>query len=914
MRQRASVQFVRWGVLAGTVLLSSALLAQNALPAGVVRVASVEGITEYRLENGLRVLLLPDPSKRIITVNIVYQVGSRHEDYGETGMAHLIEHLMSIGSERHPDAKKEQSDRGAQRNASTWFDRTNYYETFPASDDNLAWAIDLESDRMFNASIRRDLLNSQMSVVRNEFEIGENNPAGVLEERVFSTAFLWHNYGKSTIGTKTDIERVPIEKLQSFYRTYYRPDNAVLIVAGRFEEGRALQLIAEKFGPLTSPTAPVPATYTEEPVQDGERTVTLRRAGDVQRLAVGYHIPAAAHPDTAAMEMVADALTSAPSGRLYKALVETKLATSVSADVSLLREAGLVLFNAGVRKEVPLDRVRDALLAEVDRLVALPLTTEEIERSRARLLKNFDLPMAESNRQAMALTEWVAAGDWRLMFLNRDRLRRVSATDVQAAALKYFKPSNRTVGQFIPDDAPARADVPAAPSLTELLRDYKGDAAVATGEAFDPTPDNIERRVVRRLVSNRMQLVVLPKKNRGGTVVAALRLDYGDEQSLKGQAAASDAVRQMLMRGSTTRTRQQIQDELTRLKADVSVSGSVSRTQVLIRTVAPNLPDVVRLIGEILREPAFAATEFEEMRQLALASVEAIRMEPDQLAAVTLQRTLTPFEAGDARGVRTPDEQIADLKALTLERVKEFHRRFYAPSNAALAVVGDVAPEPITTLVSQLLSAWPASAAQARLVRPYSATTATSSRIDTPDKANAVLTAGMSFAAGDEHADYPALVIANYMLGGHSKSRLYERIRGQEGLSYSVSSQLAATSGETRSSWTFVALTNPVNIGKAEAAFRDEINTALTRGFDAAEVDAAKQGYLQSRQVQRTDDATVAQRLAVLAYDNRTMTFDESIEQRIQALSVAQINDAVRRHLDASRLAVFRAGDFSKTP
>ena len=228
-------------------------------PAGTTRGASVEGITEYQLANGLRVVLIPDPTKPIITVNIVYLVGSRHEDYGETGLAHLLEHLVSYGSPRHPDAKKEQNDRGARRNASTWWDRTNYYETFPASDENLEWALDLEADRMTNAFVRADILASQMSVVRNELEAVENGPSGVLEERAFSTAFLWHNYGKSTIGAKSDIERVPIERLQEFYRKYYRPDNAVLIVAGQFDEQTALKLVAAKFLPVLRPAAPIAA-------------------------------------------------------------------------------------------------------------------------------------------------------------------------------------------------------------------------------------------------------------------------------------------------------------------------------------------------------------------------------------------------------------------------------------------------------------------------------------------------------------------------------------------------------------------------------------------------------------------------------------------------------------------------------
>ena len=229
------------------------------LPAATTRSASVEGITEYQLANGLRVVLIPDPTKPIITVNIVYLVGSRHENYGETGLAHLLEHLVSYGSPRHPDAKKEQNDRGARRNASTWWDRTNYYETFPANDENLDWALDLEADRMTNAFVRADILASQMSVVRNELEAFENGPSGVLEERAFSTAFLWHNYGKSTIGAKSDIERVPIDRLQEFYRKYYRPDNAVLIVAGQFDEQAALKLVAAKFLPVPRPAVPIAA-------------------------------------------------------------------------------------------------------------------------------------------------------------------------------------------------------------------------------------------------------------------------------------------------------------------------------------------------------------------------------------------------------------------------------------------------------------------------------------------------------------------------------------------------------------------------------------------------------------------------------------------------------------------------------
>src|SRR2546426_7575782 len=246
------------------------------------KVVSLEGVTEYQLANGLRLLTLPDPGIDTATVHITYLVGSRHEGYGEKGMAHLLEHLLFKGSGRHPNVKEEFTRRGARWNGTTSNDRTTYFETFAAGDDNLAWAIEMEADRMVNSLVSRQDLDSEMSVVRNEFELGENNPGSVLFQRMQQAAYPWHNYGNPIIGMRSDIERVPIDRLQAFYRTWYQPDNAVLIVAGRFDEARAVELVARHFGALPRPSRPLPALYTEEPTQDGERTVILRRSGDNQ--------------------------------------------------------------------------------------------------------------------------------------------------------------------------------------------------------------------------------------------------------------------------------------------------------------------------------------------------------------------------------------------------------------------------------------------------------------------------------------------------------------------------------------------------------------------------------------------------------------------------------------------------------
>src|SRR5579872_6504238 len=291
-------------MLLAVFALASTAFSQT-LPQGVQKVTSVEGITEYSLPNGLHLLLFPDPSKPKLTVNITYLVGSRHEGYGETGMAHLLEHMLFLRTKDGRDVKKDLTDHGAQWNGTTYFDRTNYFETINASDENLKWAVALEAERMVNMRMEKALLDTEMTVVRNEFERGENNPQNVLEERVIATAYLWHNYGKAVIGSRADIERVPIDRLAEFYRKYYQPDNAVLVIAGQFDGSKALAMVAETLGTIPRPTRPLGATYTVEPPQDGERFVELRRVGSTPVVMAAWHGPALAHPDSAALEVLA---------------------------------------------------------------------------------------------------------------------------------------------------------------------------------------------------------------------------------------------------------------------------------------------------------------------------------------------------------------------------------------------------------------------------------------------------------------------------------------------------------------------------------------------------------------------------------------------------------------------------------
>jgi zinc protease len=881
--------------------------------AQVEKITSVEGITEYRLPgNGLRILLFPDLSKPTITVNITYLVGSRLENYGETGMAHLLEHMLFKGSTKHPNVPKELQDHGSRPNGTTWFDRTNYFETFQASDANLEWALDLESDRMVNSFVAKKDLDSEMTVVRNEYERGENSPMNVLEERVLSTAFLWHNYGKSTIGARSDIENVPIERLQAFYRNYYQPDNAILLVAGKFDEAKTLGLITKYFGPIPKPQRVLQPNYTVEPTQDGERSVTLRRVGEVQGVVVAYHVLPGSHPDFAALDVAAEILGDSPSGRLYKALVETKKATNVFGYTYQLKEPGAALFQASVRKESSLEDARDTLLRTIDAIASTPFTAEEVERARARILKNFDLLLNSSDRVGLQISEWAGMGDWRLMFLHRDNVRKVTAQDVQRVAKYYFKPDNRTVGLFIPTAQPDRTDVPVPPDLAAMLKDYKGDAAVAAGEAFDPSPENIDKRTQRVNLSGGLKLAMIPKGTRGNVVQANLRLEFGDENNLKGYSAVGRLAGAMLMRGTTKHTRQQLQDELDKLKARMNVFGGATGVTVTIETVRDNLSKVLELAAEVLRQPAFPPDEFESLRQQQIAAVENQKTEPTAIASQAYSRHMNPYPKGDVRYVPTFDEQIEELRGLSVDQLKKFHADFYGASNGELALVGDFDSEVAQKVVATQLGAWKSPRAYAQVKYPYRKIEPVNQSFETPDKANAVFMAGLRINIRDMDADYPALVLANYIIGQGINSRLFQRIRGKEGLSYSVGSSFSVTPEEDNASFLATAISAPENTPKVEAAFRDEMAKIVHDGFSDAEISAAKVSWLQAQEVSRAQDRELVGRVAGEVHYGRTMEWDANLAKKVQSLTNQQIREALERHIDLPAMTFMKGGDFKK--
>ena len=884
-------------------------------PRGIAAGPCVEGICEYRLDNGLRVLLFPDTSKPTVTVNIAYGVGSVDENYGETGMAHLLEHLMFKGTPTHADIPAEMKRRGIEKNATTSLDRTNYYGSFPANDATLDWLLALEADRMVHSNIAKADLDSEMTVVRNEMERGENNPGAVMFQRLRSTAFLWHNYGHSTIGARADVENVPIERLRAFYKRWYRPDNATLIVAGRIDPAATLARVKAHFGDIARPDIPMPVAWTRDPVQDGEREVTVRRSGDMRLVAAGYHVPAATHPDSAALAVLMNILGDTPGGHLHKALVDSHLAAGTGTSLDTLHDAGLAAVLLVAPRDADIDKAQQTLLAQVEEIAQHPVTDAEVALARQRIANGYEQNFNNVNAVAMALTEAVAAGDWRLYFLRRDSIEKVSAEDVNRVARAYFKRSNRTLARFVPTDAPDRAHIPAAPTAAARLQDYVGRTAIDAGEAFEPTPANIDSRTETFTIGDGLKVSLLPKKTRGEVVTVNATFRYGDEESLHGREAGALAGA-LLMRGSRTMTRQQIAEKLEALRTTGGVSGGLQSAGLTLQSRRDTVAEALGLAADILRHPAFPEAEFEQFRLQAITGLEASLKEPRSVAGNAMSQHFDPWPAGHPLHNQTTEEALAMIRSATLDEIKSFHRDFYGTSEGEIAVVGDFDPVAMKALLETLFADWNSPRPYAPISTHYTRVAPVDRRLPTPDKANAVLVARSNLSLNEEDADYPALLVANQILGGDPlQARLGDRLRQQDGLTYGIGSGLYADASiegrDDAGQLSIQASAAPQNVDRLEAGIREELQRWVRDGITGEELEDTVEALRVENEQALASDGYLAGVLGRNLYLGRTMAWSTRLRERLQALTVEDVNAAIRRHVDPAQFSVFVAGDFS---
>ena len=879
-------------------------------------IKNVEGVKEYSLNNGLKVLLIPDASQSNMVVNIVYNVGSRHEGYGEKGMAHLLEHMLFKSTKNLGDIKKKLSDKGGSANGTTWLDRTNYYEVFPSTDENLKWSVEMEADRMINATILQTDLDKEFSVVRNEFEIGENNPDGVLQERILSTAYLWHNYGNSTIGSKEDIERVKANTLRVFYEKYYQPDNATLIIAGKFDEQKALQYIGQYFGAIAKPKRVLNKTYTIEPAQDGEKYVELKRAGDSKNVGALYHTAAYVDKDYAAIDALGEILTSDPSGYLYKALVETQKVSSIYFWQPTTRDASFMYFGVAVPNDKDVVATKDLVRTELDKIASTKYTDEDVNRAKAKLIKQIEGVKNNTISFAINLTEIIGAGDYRLGFLYRDAIENLTKEDIQRVAERYFRSNNRTIGIFVPskDEQRVKPSEYTDEQLAAFTKDYKGKALEKETAAFEASIKNLKQNFVEGKLSNGAKYGLIKKEIKGGKVQASFKFPVSNEKDLAGKTNTGAILAQLLKTGTKTKTKEQISDRLDQLKSSLSFNYSGQNLTVNINTYKESFKEVMEILGDLLVNSTFPQNELTKTINEYNTYLESSLNDPQAVAFVQVSKQTEEYAKESIFYTSTVQEQIDAYKKIKQSEIVDFYNNILGGNNGFGSVVGDLDAKTTGEILENTFGKWNSKSKYVMAQPTFFETKKLDKEFITPDKENAVAMGKISFKMNLKSPDYPAFVMANEMLGsgGFLTARIPMRLREKEGISYGAGSFINVPVTNDVAYWLYYAFLNPTKKSAVETAAKEEISKALKDGFTAEELKSNLTSWLNERKTRLGNDGTlIALTNSYLQYGTPLEDYD-TLESKVKALKIEEINAVLKKYISLDKMTSIYAGDFNK--
>lgn len=877
--------------------------AQTARPAGTALAAA--GIRETVLPNGLKVITKEVHSAPVAHFAVWYRVGSRNEHTGITGVSHLLEHLMFKGTRKYGlgEISRTLFVNGATFNAGTSYDYTNYWATLAA--DRMDLAIEIEADRMTGSLIRKQDLDSEMTVVRSELEGGENSPDRLLSQAVSAAAFQAHPYQWPVIGWRTDVENVSRDAIYRYYRTYYGPNNAAIVAVGDFNTAQLLEKIRRAFGSIPRVPTP-PRVYTQEPPQRGERRVTVRRAGALPQVSLAYKSPPARSADFYALDTLATLLSTGRTSRLYQNLVEKQVATDISAGAPSLRDAFLFSLDATAAPGVTAEKLEEALLAEVERLKTEPVSAEELARAKTQIETDFVFRNDSVSAQGQQIGYWETAVDsWRYLATYVDRVKALTPADLQRVAQKYFVPETRTVGHFIPTEQGTAAGPPPREASARVEKAKRGDRPVPLPRPLKA--GSASRGVTRFRLDNGLSVVV--QQNRTNPTVA-LRgsLPAGAVLEPREQPGLAAVTAAMLSRGAAGRSAFQFAAALEDMGASLSAGADTLAANFTGRAQSRDFEKLIDLFADMLRQPAFPATSLQRLKSQFLAGLAQAKTDPDSLAARAFERAIFP-ENSPLRP-ETLEEAERAVAAITREDVEGFYRRQYGPDRMIVVLAGDVDPARVRTALEARLGDW-AKNAQARPLPELEVPLAAKAErisIHVPDKSETAILFGHAGLLKRSDPDFYAAQLMNLILGGGGalNSRLGNVIRDEQGLAYTVFSFFDSSlyPGPFQ-----VSLgTNPANAAKAIASLEAQVRRMRERGVTRRELDEAV-AYQTGRFPQRLEtNAGMAEVLWVAEFFKLGSDYIDRYGDYYRAVTVEELNQAAKRHLHPDRATLVVAG------
>ena len=959
---------------------------------GVEFVAASDGIREYRMANGMKLLLAENRVAPVVTFLVLYKVGSRNEAVGHTGATHLLEHMLFKGTPTFNKASNTQiaatlQKIGADYNATTWYDRTNYFETVPS--DKLELAVRLEADRMRNSFIADEDRQSEMTVVRNELERGQNEPVMVLDEAVYATAFREHPYHHPTIGWRADVENVPTARLKEFYDTFYHPNNATAIAVGDFDRNEALSLISRYFGEHLAAPHAIPEVYTDEPAQEGERRIVVRRAGELPLVQVSYHAPAAlgqtsvlsnaqlaeraASPpernDIFPLVVLASALAGGVTSRLYQALVETELAVDADVRVDQFRDPGLFSLYVTATPGTSPAHVEEVIYDELERLSKEGVDAAEVEKAKRQIVARVAYERDGTQNVAMQISEAEAVADWRFYVDYAANVSRVTPEDVARVAREYLTEDNRTVGHFVPkrsgggnggavdvesassvkrlravphgwrhyrdpedgetqgedergggDDDSRRADesrgesnrMPESRAVIEQRHSDKSSDAVSAVTPESAGRSDFASRVSRTKLDTGATLLVLESR---ATPTVALRgsLRAGSYFEPRDRPGLARLTAEMLERGTLRRGKLELAGRLESAGAELAFNADPFAVNLSGRALAEDFPLLLETLAEMLREPSFPAEELEKLKQQTIAAVR--EQQTDTRARAYERLTQAIYDETNPFRLPTGERLIESIASVTVEDVRGFYEKFYGGRSLILSVVGDVEAARVGEQFEKLFSTFAGPEdVEVRVEDPAPQEGTRRESVLLQDKANVDVMLGSAAPLRRDTEDYYAAVLANSALGESTlSSRLGLQVRDVEGLTYGISSRFRAP-GLAAGPWYVGVSVNPGNAERAIASALQVLRDYVENGIRPDELEDEKSSAIGSFKVSLSTNAGLASALWNAEFYSLGADYVDRFPNLIQAVTLEQVNAAIRKYFKPDHLTVVLAGDVQAAP
>lgn len=916
---------VRYKNLSLAILLSGCSALSFAQP---VLVKTEQNVEEYRLDNGLRIILAPNDKENKIFMNTVYLTGSLNDPKGKGGLAHLLEHLAFKGTKnvKGDEFQRRLDQYTLMTNASTDYYSTKYTNVIRPEKTALSEVIFLEAERMDQLVLQEKYVPTEIDIVKREREIRLDQPFSVLMDQVFKSAYGNQYLGRLPIGDLNELQSINMQELNQFYRSWYAPNNAFMVISGKFDKAEVLKQIDSHFSPIQSRSVPaqvkVPAL---KPEQIQQREFTVQKGSDLAKFNIYLNGPD--EKIKTALAVSPTLYTLQPSGHLYQSMVESGKSTMVQSSTWLDKDFNLVFMGAIYAPNHQPKTVEQSLIQGVEQ--SQPFTEAELNRVKNLTRNQADNIKNSATALGSRLSDYAVAysGDWSQYFKDLNAIENLNVSQVNQVYKGFLKPEYRISGNILPtpEDQKKAQEVTQteAPKKTldqqveteEPLKDvsvYQAEVKqyVAQSKQYLSAKD---KQIQRGKLKNGIKYALFPTNIRDDKVYATISLDFGTAQSLMNKGEILDLTAYLMLRSSESQSLQQIADKIIEVGGSATASPSSNGLNIQISAKKEKFAEFFQYVVDVLKKPAFEQSQFDLIKGQTLSSLDRPYTEPDTVSSLTMARTIEVYQPGDIRFHFEPELATRQFKAATREQVVALYQQFFKTHHAHIAVTGEFQPKSIQKMLKNSFADWKAAQPYERLKSEYRSYPAQKIHALSEQREFGSYQALLTFPVGADHADVPALQVFRHILGDSQlSSRLAQELREKNALVYGFSAHVQFNEWADSGALALGANYTAGKSAQVSQTVHQVLNELLTRGVTEQEVEAAKASILKKRVNALEDDRRIHSMLVPQLEKDRKLIYREKRDQAIAQLTKADIDAVIKKYIKLDQLVEVMADQYGK--